>query len=1675
MSRDPSFPSNSSSASQEAQESMSGQTPSRKLKVTLLSSEWQSTKGGLSTLNRELAIQLAKYQNVEVSMYLPECSEEDVRIAGENYVKLIKAKVLYGYKPIDWLSSLPANHQVDYVIGHGLKLGRQVQLIQKQLRCKWVQVVHTAPEYLGMFKGYANAISKAEEKHEAEIRLCELADQVVAVGPKLADVIQRNLRQKNKSVFELTPSIFSEFSTVKQAAEEGAEFHILVFGRGDSEDFELKGYDIAAKAISQLNEDSYRLIFVGAPPGKEKEVTEKLCRHGIKQTQLRVRPFTESREDLFRLFCEVDLCIMPSRIDGFGLVALEALSAGLPVLVSGNSGLGDALQNVPGGRSCVVNSEDPAEWAKAIKSVRKMRRDVRLKDTKNLCIQYAEEYSWEKQCGELLKMMFDSAFGTHQATEGEQESPLTRSHLPTTVVCEGYVEPTDKKGKRPLHPSVIPPSKKQGHDTDICRGTRHASESEQESSLPTPMVAEASVEPTGKRPLHPSVTPPSKKQKHDTDFCRGISERQTAEMQQRHVTDTRNAAIADSVVVKLLRQEYKRRAEFRPLLWSTGKDMKLHLDEVYTRLKIVVRPKGLGDSEIDLGNIFCCNKGEDSMVIAEGSPGIGKTTLCLKLAYDWAKESMPSTFPVFELVLLLRCRDFDGDIMKAISEQLLPEDIKEKTKKRLWKFVMDIHNQERILIILDGLDELPEKSKHHVDKLLHRRILTFCYVLATTRQEKGIEARRQFSFDICLLIKGFSEKDSLEYIRKHFKNVDPSKGERLIEETKENTLLHALQSNPLNLLLLCVVYEDHEGKLPSSRTDLYQIIVRCILRRYCVKRSVKARKRDGNLEKQFEADLLVLGQLAWNCLLSDRHSFRERELKEFERSDDKLVVRYLGLVYKEESLKRLKPRHEYFFLHKSFQEYLAASYIAHKLRRNQFNVFEHVKFYEVVKKFPQVFLFVCGILREEAIILFTQIGEELEYGWDWLECSEEEVTFFAESFSESGNPERMANALFSFIPFPRVVHLSLFIDNPGADLELRYHWNPVEVLRACTGFSKVQTPDVHIEIPRVVLFRNLKKLQSLPKIKTLDISYEFGELQECDDWESVAELLKTSETLEKVTFSLWNESGEGWARALDAGLCADTPLSSVGLRIHGSLSETAMKALKNLLRNKSLSSLSIHICGDMQDSLAVAIVTGLAGQIAVKVVDLCVDGKLSLRGANSIERGIVENNSLTTLMVSLRGEVPENWQAVGRNIHSRIGRERSASFALYPNTFGKVTAAQVTPCCPFKITDGLLAQQNVTLNVWGELGGDGAEALFEGLSRKQVSHLTLDIHGKLTDDILNFTARWVDKRKTLSSLTINTWEQLTKEEKTLFKELKLDKNPAVTLNVRDVPAPSEESRDDEFVCVDDNESLIALFKEAKNTGKQSLNATINIDSGDDYFSPEPEVGLDHVLASNITLNALSLAFNFDDNTSDSSWFLRLRDGLARNTSLKNLTLVIENHSRAFGNELDLGWVRNTSVENLFVTVINRNDLFVRRIWFGLADNKSLKNVTLTINNFGSLMFKRENCGLVNKSLNDFSLTINNYGEILSGIPGFVRRFQFLTTFNVTLNLCGEGDNDTLDCFFQEAMESESLKTLRLKVNYRQITNGSCGYDFSKFVVISPSLSLIELTFSLYGGEESSRK
>ena len=963
----------------------------------------------------------------------------------------------------------------------------------------------------------------------------------------------------------------------------------------------------------------------------------------------------------------------------------------------------------------------------------------------------------------------------------------------------------------------------------------------------------------------------------------------------------------------------------------------MQLKDLYAGLSVFSSLHSKG-SEIGVDDIFSSSKkGRDSMVLLEGYPGIGKTFFCLKLAQDWANGAMPSTFPIFELVLLLKCKDIEGHIMDAISEQLLPSNLEDKTREYFLKFIGDVSNQERILIILDAWNEIPEKSKHHVDNVLARRVLKCCYVMVTTR-----ERREGFNFNFCLEMKVLREDGSFDYIRKHFKNIgteQSSKGERLIEEIKRNRLLQDFLSARPDLSLLCLLYEDHEGELPSSSSDLYQTLVRCLLRRYCAKQKLKANEEDMDLAKQFERDILALGELAWECRLKGRDSFREDELK-LERSDEKSIALGLGFVYKEESFKRSEPHHVFTFIHQTFQEYLAASYIAHNLRGSESYVLEQVRFRSMTWAYRKVFLFVCGILREEASILFTQIGDTLQKDWDWSwsKCSKDAASFFTESWKESGNAERMANTLCSFLPFPRALHVSEY-----------HHKELINVLEACAGFSKVQTPaEVHVAFPPgLQVVKNIQRvLAGVPNVKTLILPA----VRHSIDRAEVGEVLRASKTLEKVTFALSAERGDGWASALDVGLGADSSLSSVGLRVYGVLTQSALQAVENLMFNKCLSSLSITKYGDVQESLAKTLSRGLAGESAVKFLDLCVNGKLSFDGAYSLEEGILRSGSLRNVKVSVNGELPVNWQAVGENLHAKLA-EKGVVSAIYPNTFSKVKGSLVTSLNRM-LSKTYLGLQNVTLNVWGELSGDGSEAVCELLLHTPVFHLTLNIHGKLTDEILRCTARCVKKQEKPSSIAINAWVRMTEKENNLINELGLDKNPSVSLNVCGTSAPLKESNDSEVISIDEPSSLFAFFEKAEKVSSKSLSLTIN-------QMPDTRIlwmvyDLGKVLAKNASLKSLTLAINIYSDE-DSFWEYRLGEALARSTSLNSLTLAISIYSdvdRFWGYEFGEALAESTSLNSLTLAIniySDANSFSGYKLLRGLASGKFLTECNLRVN------------------------------------------------------------------------------------------------------------------------------
>ena len=1173
------------------------------------------------------------------------------------------------------------------------------------------------------------------------------------------------------------------------------------------------------------------------------------------------------------------------------------------------------------------------------------------------------------------------------------------------------------------------------------------------------------------------------------------------------------------VLVKLLKKEYKRRSQLRPLLWDST--IQLPIEQVYTRLKIVSRGKlaiQIKDDDVNVFDIFKVpDIGEDVMTIVEGSPGIGKTTFCLKLAYDWAHGNIPSecSFPKFEFVFLLKCRDIDGDIMESISEQLLPRDM-EKSVEKLLHLLKDIRDQERLmLIILDGLDELPEKSRHHVDELLNRRILAFCYVLATTRQERGIEVRKSgVVFDIHLEIKGYTESDSTAYVRRHFETIDQSlKGERLIEEMEQNTFLHALRSNPLNLLLLCVVYEDYEGKLPTSRTDLYQVIVQCLLRRYCAKRNLPAPEDNIILEKIFEKEILALGQLAWLCLLSDRYGFRETELDEFERQYPGLVARELGLLYKEESLKRLKPQHEYCFLHKTFQEYVAAAYIAEKLVNQQVNVFDHIRFVDLVTKYRQVFISVSGMLGEKATVLFTQIGEHLKkvFDWNWnRDCNEKKATFFFESFVESGHREQMAATLCKIIPFPKVIILQSDEDYNAAfakvlmacksfsNLEIpvelyadtcswrKVHWSDVtDYLESCPQLTMVSIAFVVLScgspsVGRLCkwLFGNKSLSEFTLKFTGTALGMAFQMVQICDG-------LALCRTLSKVKFSLPGYAySEGFFNAFETGLAT---LTSVGLELLGSMKYTATRAVQKFLSKKSLRSLSLCIVGvDVQDFLVAAVSEALAGHEVLKSLDLHFGGPLSFSSANILEKGLMENSSLNYLRLCVYGELPGNWHSVVENLRS--AKKPSFVCSIYPNTWNNVADNFYLPVV---IRNGPNLMQHITVHVWGEMSCEAAEALCEALAVSSITFLTLNVRGNLTSGVANSLARCLEGNQTLSVLSINIWGKLTTHGSNVLSRLSKE-NLSVQLKEHDVRIGQDELNNVLDVTLDNRAALRTFFTEVKQRRKEKVSLTINNNGhvtkewtcciGDalaDYTSLtsidltvnsrtlDADLGenLGKSLLQSTSLTSLSLTFNCSDMKAGCLWHLNI--SLDKMVSLTSLSLDI-NFCDEDTNEDPLDWVVEPikSLSTLSVG-IHCNSKYLKGIEFVggcLRRCMSLEKLSLTINVEGFAEY--------------ISYGGDDEYEINDIFCGLVDGFETTTSLNTVCLAIFSNYYfvDTYSKLFESLnfvfSSNKSVRTLTVTVTVNDFHIEAFPEIFGEGLAKNSSIATLSLTINEYGEGQS---
>ena len=604
-------------------------------------------------------------------------------------------------------------------------------------------------------------------------------------------------------------------------------------------------------------------------------------------------------------------------------------------------------------------------------------------------------------------------------------------------------------------------------------------------------------------------------------------------------------------------------------------------------------------------------------VLIEGDPGMGKTTYCQKLAYDWAtkQNEWDPSFPEIEVLLLLKCHEIKSDIWEAINDQILPEEMDDQAKEYFFKFIRE--NQSKVLLVLDGLDEADTSNLKMFSNLIESKELSGCYIVLTSRHEAGRNARRYC--DALWEIVGFTPEDAKSFIHKYFQNVNKEDlarklvkmvwpGTRSVEagQTKD---LHDLTKNPLNTALLCVIWEDLQGVLPTNRTELYIEIVLCVLRRYEQKQGLVSENED--LLSVYNKDLLYLGRMALESLQNGELYFEEHK-----SSGRFFVLSKFGFLSLQAAGFKSRVRDRYAFLHKSFQEFFSGFFLACKLIEGKISIESVVTDQRYESDLYQVFVFLIGILvsksqkTAESLVksLVANINfTSLKLDKDGVLSFSKRVLFAISSLSEH------ASLLQTLAEDLNCTHLNLTEDEIDAAslsqaIAVNSSLTELDLSGSQLGYSGAKSLSQAIAVN-----------SSLTELY-LSGSWIFNSGAEC-----LSQALKVNSSLTKLDLS-GNDIGDYGAASLSQALAVNSSLTDLNLSQNSITDSGAASLSEALAVNSSLTNLTLRE-NSITDSCTASFSQALEVNSSLTKLDLS-GNYISASGAASLFQSLAVNSSL---------------------------------------------------------------------------------------------------------------------------------------------------------------------------------------------------------------------------------------------------------------------------------------------------------------------------------------------------------------------------------------------------------------------------------------------------------------
>ena len=339
-------------------------------------------------------------------------------------------------------------------------------------------------------------------------------------------------------------------------------------------------------------------------------------------------------------------------------------------------------------------------------------------------------------------------------------------------------------------------------------------------------------------------------------------------------------------------------------------------------------------TNVSLCNIFKSGVKGRQLILIEGPPGSGKTTLIWYITQQWVEGTI---FKQFYLLIrispsTLRTSCNLADIIPYLNYGMQKNVAKAITARK----------GKGVCFVIDSWDEVPSCKQSFLYQFMKGRVgytLPECCIIVTSRPNASSMLRT--CANSILQISEFNSQKIEEFVDK---SLDENNAIRFLEILEEQPELHALCHLPLNATIAVYLYKTTNAELPTTRTKLYVALVNTQLTRHW-----QSRTSDGDNAMEIDVSNVIellppemattfraLCKLAYVGLEMGCSSFDQVAI--MESGLDPTAQNTLSLM---KVKKGFSIGNKYTFLHYTIQEFLAAYNITE---------LEHVKQTEAVER-----------------------------------------------------------------------------------------------------------------------------------------------------------------------------------------------------------------------------------------------------------------------------------------------------------------------------------------------------------------------------------------------------------------------------------------------------------------------------------------------------------------------------------------------------------------------------------------------------------------------------------------------------------------------------------------------------------------------------------------------------